>query len=141
MIIQRIELPAYDWYIKVYYAVDEYYADTILNELINLNCGVEDFHDAEVMFYNYKMNTGITYTNPDKHCTLTVIGLTTTVKEFDNTFEHEKGHIVADIAKYYNINPFGEEIQYLNGEISSNMFDIAKHFLCEHCRKQLSPSI
>ena len=31
--------------------------------------------------------------------------------------------------------PYGEEEQYLSGEIGQKMFPVAKRFLCEHCRK------
>ena len=41
------------------------------------------------------------------------------------------------IGKALNIDIFGEEYQYLTGEIGLKMFKIAKRFMCEHCRKDL----
>lgn len=38
---------------------------------------------------------------------------------------------------FLNIDPFGEEFQYLVGEIGQDMFPVAKIFLCDRCRKQL----
>ena len=41
------------------------------------------------------------------------------------------------IARVDNIDPFGEELAYLAGEIGLQTFPIAKRFLCEHCREDL----
>ena len=41
------------------------------------------------------------------------------------------------ICSAYGIDPFGEEYQYLTGEIGQKMFKIARRFLCEHCRNSL----
>lgn len=35
------------------------------------------------------------------------------------------------------IKPYGEEYQYLTGEIGQSMFKIAKRFLCDDCRQKL----
>ena len=35
-----------------------------------------------------------------------------------------------------DIDVFSEEFEYLTGEIGQSMFPYAKHFLCEHCRKE-----
>jgi hypothetical protein len=61
------------------------------------------------MLVNYKINTGFTYTDTDKHVTFIIIGLTDSVKEFVNTFDHEKGHAATHIAQYYDLNPYGEK--------------------------------
>jgi hypothetical protein len=36
-----------------------------------------------------------------------------------------------------DIDIFGEEYQYLTGEIGQKMFKIARRFMCDHCRKDL----
>ena len=41
------------------------------------------------------------------------------------------------IAEYYNIDPYSEELQYLQGKIGQEMFPIAKNFLCENCRNKI----
>ena len=57
--------------------------------------------------------------------------------EFQNSWDHEKGHLCRHISKAFGIDPYGEEAQYLSGEVGQKMFPIAKRFLCEHCRKGL----
>lgn len=66
-----------------------------------------------------------------------VIGLTSSTSEFQNTFDHEKGHLAMHICETDNIDPFSEEYQYLTGEIGQAMFRVAKNFLCVHCRVKL----
>ena len=47
-------------------------------------------------------------------------------------------HLCRHISKAFGIDPYGEEAQYLSGEVGQKMFPIAKRVLCEHCRKGLA---
>lgn len=84
-----------------------------------------------------KYIVGITYSNFKHKCSIVVIGLTTSAEEFQNTFDHEKGHLAMHISSALKIKPYGEEYQYLTGEIGQSMFKIAKRFLCDDCRQKL----
>lgn len=85
----------------------------------------------------YTTLLGITYSNFKHKCSIVVIGLTTSAEEFQNTFDHEKGHLAMHISSALKIKPYGEEYQYLTGEIGQSMFKIAKRFLCDDCRQKL----
>lgn len=135
MIVQNIQLPKYDWSIKVYYAVDSYYTDEILEELLDYRPTVKEYNSVRELMENYKYNTGFTFTDYHRKKSLVVIGLTTSPEEFQNTFDHEKGHLAVHIAKYYGIDPYGEAFQYLTGNIGKKLFPIAKKFMCKHCRE------
>ena len=137
MFIQNIYLEDWDWYIRVYYAVDKYYTDDILDDLEYVGCSEYELVRAEDLLRSNEKNTGLTYTNIKNRYTVVVIGLTTSPEEFQNTFDHEKGHVAMHISSALDIDPFGEEFQYLTGEIGAKMFKIAKRFLCEHCRESL----
>lgn len=89
------------------------------------------------MLRGEQYNTGITYSNFKYKCSVVVIGLTTSAEQFQNTFDHEKGHLAMHISSALNIAPQGEEFQYLTGEIGQAMFKAAKRFLCDDCRKKL----
>lgn len=89
------------------------------------------------MLRSGQYNTGITYSNFKHRCSVVVIGLTTSAEEFQNTFDHEKGHLAMRICSALRIHPQGEEFQYLTGEIGQAMFKVAKRFLCDNCRKKL----
>lgn len=84
------------------------------------------------------MNTGLTYSNPRYRESVMVIALTSSPEEFQNSFDHEKGHLVKHISQAFGIDPYGEEEQYLSGDIGQLMFPVAKQFLCEHCRTKLT---
>jgi hypothetical protein len=44
------------------------------------------------------------------------------------------------IAETDGMDIFGEEFQYLTGEIGKQMFPVAKKFMCDHCRIDLKGS-
>lgn len=86
-------------------------------------------------------NTGFTYSNFYHKCSIVVIGLTSSAEQFQNTFDHEKGHLAMHIADALNIDILGEEFQYLTGEIGQKMFRKAKRFMCDQCRDKLVEEI
>ena len=85
----------------------------------------------------YKENEGYIFTNIYADRSLIIIGPTTSAEDFQDTFDHEKGHLAMHIAIARDIDPFSEEFQYLNGVIGKQMFRAGKMFLCEHCRTKL----
>lgn len=137
MIVQNFYLEDWDWYVIVYYAVDTYYIDEILGDLEEIGCSGYELIKAEENLMTTYYNTGLTYSNLKRRCSVVVIGLTSSPAEFQNTFDHEKGHLAMHICSALDIDPFSEEYQYLTGEIGQSMFPIAKNFLCEHCRVKL----
>lgn len=138
MLVQTFYLPEYQWSVKVYYAVDRYYTDDILQDLDNLNIDNYEYIKAKNNLQKAIKNTGFTYTNYRQKSSVIVIGLTTSSDEFQDTFDHEKGHLAIHIATYYHLDPYGEDIQYLRGDISKAMFPYAKIFLCDNCRKSFT---
>lgn len=137
MIVQNIYLEDWDWHVTVYYAVDTYYANEILDELKFLRCSKRELLRAAKLLKSNDKNTGLTFSNFNHRYSVVVIGLTTSASEFQNTFDHEKGHLAMHIANALNIDLLGEEFQYLTGEIGQKMFLVARRFLCDHCRVQL----
>lgn len=137
MIIQDIYLDNYDWKIRVYYAVDDYYVEDIVTDLVKLQSSDRVISETRNFMYQKKYNIGFTYSNLDKRESLVIIGITSSADEFQNTFDHEKGHLAMHISRELNIDPFSEEFQYLTGEIGKAMFEYAKLFMCDHCRKHI----
>lgn len=136
MLIQDIYLKEWDWSARIYYAVNTYYMDDILGELESIGCSGRELIEAEESLAGW-YNVGLTYSNLKGRCSVIVIGLTSSPAEFQNTFDHEKGHLAMHISEEDNIPVFSEEFEYLTGAIGEAMFPIAKKFLCEHCRKKL----
>ena len=108
--------------------------DEILGNLEEIGCSDRKIEEIAENLSKQQYNTGLTYSNLKGRCSVIVIGLTSTPAEFQNTFDHEKGHLAMHICNVDGIDPFSEEYQYLTGEIGQKMFPIAKNFLCVHCR-------
>ena len=134
-LIQKFYLIKWDWWVKVYYIVENMPIDYILNQLIDL--GLDDEQSFISLFEKDSENKGYTYSNLSRRESIIVIGATTCPAEFQHTFDHEKLHLAMHIAKEDNIDPFSENLAYLVGDIGMQMFPIAKKFLCEHCREEL----
>jgi len=137
MIIQDIYLKDYDWSVKVYYAVDRYYIPDILNDLLLIDCDEKSFFRIKDLIESERLNIGFTYSNTDRRASVMLIGVTDSANEFQDTFDHEKGHLAMHICSALHIDPFSEEYQYLTGEIGKQLFKEAKNFMCEHCRKYI----
>ena len=137
MIVHDIYLSDYDWHCKVFYSVTTYWVEDILNELKRIGCSGEKYRRAKENLESGELNTGLTYSNSRKGETVMVIAKTSSPDEFAHSYDHEKGHLAKHIALAYDIDPYGEEFQYLSGDISKKMFPVAKMFMCECCRKKL----
>lgn len=137
MIRQIITLKDYLWRIRVYYAVDTYYIEEILSLMQDLGASDIEIRKASDSMREGSPNVGLTYSAPERRETVMVIGRADSPEEFQNTFDHEKGHLVKHICLADRIDPFGEEAEYLAGEVGQKMFRVARRFLCGHCRSEL----
>lgn len=137
ILAQEFTLTKWDWRVRVFYVVDLIPIDFIIEELYDIGCTERDVDDAVKVLDNGKDNRGITFSNDEERESIIVIGETSCPAQFSNSFDHEKLHLIMHIARVDNIDPFGEELAYLAGEIGLQTFPIAKRFLCEHCREDL----
>lgn len=134
---QEFTLTKWDWRVRVFYIVDLIPIDFIIEELYGIDCNENDVKSAIDVLGSGEDNRGITFSNDKKRESIIVIGETSCPAQFSNSFDHEKLHLTMHIARIDNIDPFGEELAYLAGEIGLQTFPIAKRFLCEHCREDL----
>ena len=152
MIRQQFDISKYDWKVEVYYAVDCYYTDEIMGRLYDIGCRGDDLRTAYENLSAGKPDTGLTYSNYCLTCavigigepgvgltysnygtrqTVMVIGITSSATQFQNSYDHERKHLEAHIAAALGIDPWGEEICYLSGEIGQLMFEKARLMLCD----------
>lgn len=136
MIRQRIPLYYWGWDITVYYEAGPEDADRILFDLDRLGADGAELRKAERNVRGGIPNTGLTFTSLKSRESVTVISRTTSAAQFQDTLDHEKGHLAMHIGKALGLDPYGEELQYLSGEIGRRMFPVAKRFLCDACRKR-----
>ena len=137
MIVQDIYLPEYEWHCKIFYFVTTYWVDDILNELNRIGCSRNKYRKAKQNLESGELNTGLTFSNSMNGESVMVIAKTSSPDEFANSYDHEKGHLAKHIALAYDIDPYGEEYQYMSGDIAKKMFPVAKRFMCECCRKKI----
>ena len=139
MIRQRFDIEEYGWKVEVYYAVDCYYTDEIMGRLYDIGCRGDDLETAYRNLSSGKPDTGLTYSNYGTRQTVMVIGTTSSPAEFQNSYDHERKHLEAHMAKALWIDP----ICYLSGNIGQKMFDKARLLLCdcECCKKQIKRNL
>lgn len=131
MIRQRFALPKYDWSCMVYYAVDTYYTEEILDSMHSIGCDGEMLRTAYESMSAGSLNTGVTYSNFRDRKTVMVIALTSSAKEFEKSWRHECGHLATHICQALDITPYGEEIQYIGDDIVEKTWEYAHPLLCE----------
>ena len=131
MIRQQFDISKYDWKVEVYYAVDCYYPDELMGRLYDIGCRGDDLQTAYENLSAGKPDTGLTYSNYGTRQTVMVIGITSSAAQFQNSYDHERKHLEAHIAAALGIDPWGEEICYLSGEIGQLMFEKARLMLCD----------
>jgi hypothetical protein len=135
MIRQKITLPDYDnWTIYAYYATTRYAVDEIMERLWEIGM---DANNARQAFENLSMgnlNTGLCYSNYSMRKSVLVIALTSSPAEFINSWHHELEHLESHIGKVFNLDPTGEDIAYLSGELAMEMYPRIKHLICDCCR-------
>ena len=137
MITQYIYLEKYDWYIIVFYIIDVINKAKIIDTLYSIDCDPLIIEGVEYNIDNNIENSGFAVTNNKIKTSVMMIGPTISAAEFQDTYDHEKGHVATHIATAMDIDPYGEGMQYLNGAIGKEMFPVAKYFLCDSCREKL----
>ena len=134
MLRQQIHIPRYRWDVIVFYESDYRDAPYILRELEEV--GVDDYtyrKAARNLDAGY-MDTGLTYSNMDKKASVIVLSKASSKAEFANTWFHELIHCANHIALANNLDPMGEPIAYVGGELARSMQPIAARLMCPTCK-------
>lgn len=118
MIHQHLCMRVYDWCVDIYYDVKPKDTKRILDLLWELGCPERDMYKAEDLISSGVPNEGLTYSNKRERRTLIVITEVTDPFQFLNSLSHEKQHLEQAICKADGMNPYGEPIAYLSGDIS-----------------------
>lgn len=134
MIRQLIYLPKFQWRITAYYAVSCYWTRDIMSELYRLGANRSVLDSAFENMISCSLNTGLCYSNPVQRESLIVIAKTSTAAEFFNSFEHEFQHLKGHIASAMNLDPNGEDVAYMSGELAREIYPRVRHLLCDCCR-------
>lgn len=134
MLRQRIRIPRYHWEVIVFYESDYHDAPYILRELDEI--GVDDvtYWKAARNLDDGLPDTGLTYSNMEEKVSVIVLSKTSSKAEFANTWFHELIHCANHIALANNLDPMGEPIAYVGGELARAMQPIAARLMCPTCK-------
>ena len=134
MIRQIIYIPKYRWRVTAYFAMSCYWTRDIMNELYRLGAGDDVLESAFNNMMSCSLDTGLCYSNPLSRDSLIVIAKTSSASEFFNSFEHEFQHLKGHIASALGLDPNGEDVAYMSGELAREIFPKIRHLLCDCCR-------
>lgn len=130
MKVQRIYLPDWDWECTIFYDASWRHLPEVLHELRRIGCSRRHFFTAKASLFSDEPNRGFTISSFQTRSSVMLIGNTTSVEQFQNTFDHEKGHLARHICQADDIDPYGEEAQYIAGEIGQRLWKVAKDYIC-----------
>lgn len=135
MIVGEFYLRDFGYYhVKFYLAVTTYYTGDILDNLKAINCPRSKLKLAYNNLSSGDLNTGLTYVNSKLKEGIMVIAKASSGEQFANSLAHESGHLAAYIGRDLDFDPYGEELQYLQGEIAQRMYRFTHQLSCEKCR-------
>ena len=117
MIKQKIHLDNYDWDITMYYAIHGYYIDEIIDSLVDIGIRGEKLDKARELLEEGKINTGLTYVKNGR--AVCVIGKASSANQYADSIQHELMHLAKFIGTAERLDPYGEEVCYIGGEIAT----------------------
>lgn len=135
MIRQVAYLPEFDWVIKAYFSVSDYWTDEIMAELAFAGANEEQMWKSYYSLTSGNLDEGICFSGADTRTSILVVAKTSSAAEFYNSTTHEFCHLAAQIARIIGVDPAGEEVAYMVGEMARDFYPSVKHLLCECCRK------
>ena len=121
--------------VHAYFYVDRYYTDEIMRRLWELGCDADIEEKAYRNLTGGDLDTGLCYSNYRRRESVMVIAKASSPSEFFNSFHHELKHLESHISDVYRLDPTGEEVAYLSGEIAMEMFPKVRHLICDCCRE------
>lgn len=135
MITQEFIVDRRYWKVYVYYDVTLKDTIKIVTKLQEIKLPKSYITSAYTTLISDKLNQGITETNSKLKKSVVVFTKTTNASQFINSFVHEIGHLSNHIARTYNLDLNGEEVQYIAGDIAQEMFKRCHTLICDNCRK------
>lgn len=128
---QNFKVKKYNWSIIIYYTVNDIEEKEIIDMLEGFNCDSKTLESIKINLDLANLDTGFTYSNYDKQCSIVVIHKASSIGEFINTFEHEKNHLEMHICEALDINPYSEEAAHMSGNLAQLILEEALYSIIE----------
>lgn len=136
MIRCELYTPRYDWSVVVYFSINEYWTDDIMEDLWYLGIDSSNAKRAYNNISSGELNTGFCYSNYKKRKSVIVISKASSPAELFNSTMHEFKHLSSHIAKECNLDECGEDIAYATGELAHDMWKYVGHLFCDCCKNK-----
>lgn len=121
MIHFKIYLDRYEWAVEVFIVTCEADWSKIIDSVKHLGCSQTVLRKMYNLLEDSE-NSGFTYTNSSRQESIMFVNKSTSMKEFINTYNHEKNHVEMHICEQLDINPYSEQAAYLSGELAEQLF-------------------
>lgn len=128
---QNFKINKYNWSVIIYYTINDIERKEIIDMLKGIDCNVSTLKSITNNLNKAKLDTGFTYSNYNKQCSIVVIHKASNIGEFINTFEHEKNHLEMHICEALDINPYSEEAAHLSGNLAQLILEEALYSIVE----------
>ena len=122
---QQFKVNKYDWCVTIYYTVDDDQKSEVIEDLEEMGCDRRTLESIKSNLEKAALDTGFTYSNFEKHKSISVVHKASSIGEFLNTFEHEKNHLEMHICEALDINPYSEEAAHFSGDLSQRILEEA----------------
>lgn len=121
------------WVVDFLFATKGYDIEGVLACMYE--CGASDYAmgQAEDLMRTCAKNCGFTFSNPERHRAIVVIGPTTSGAEFTDTLVHEIHHLAVAIAAELGIDLESETPAYVAGDAARALADVVCQMGCTHC--------
>lgn len=136
MIRCELYTPRCDWSVIVFFAINEYWTDEIMDELWYLGIDAKNAERAYKNLSSGELDTGLCYSNYQKRKSIVVISKASSSAELFNSTLHEFKHLSSHLAKACEMEETGEEIAYATGELAHDMWKYVSHLFCDCCRSK-----
>ena len=123
------------WVVDFIFAEERYDAEGVLACLRAIDAPREVLDRAGKIMEESEYNCGFTFSNADMKRAVSVVGPTSSGKQFVNTFVHEVRHVADAIAKNIGYDLDGEYPAYLSGDSAMALAEVVCALGCDHCRR------
>jgi hypothetical protein len=137
MIRVDVYIPKWDYNVKCFFAVNEYWVDEIMEELFFLQIDGSNAKKAYENLSSGEINNGLCFANPSKKKAVIVVAKASDAAEFINSVSHENHHLASYVAKQFGLDPTGEDVAYFAGELMKEQFPYIKHLMCDCCKRKV----
>ena len=133
MVVQDIHIESCNWDARIFYAVTRYDVDAIMQALHRIGCRSQYAAEAYDNLMKNELNSGLTFSNYNRRCSVVVVALYTSAKQFHRCLTHELRHLQSHIASADGMSEKSEKVCYLLDEIVGLVHDTISPMLCECC--------